>query len=166
MRWRFVCEDDCLSRGIAWWGNGWRGFAHVDLELSNGGLLGARSDLKGGKPRGVQMRPADYLKGHQIRISVLDFDFLSEKEKAIEEWLLSQVGRKYAMSDIEDFIFGRKTKNNGQWICSALGDECAIQFGLYVSTGVPPSQITPDTLHAILCSHRAHEFYRYEGAAI
>lgn len=166
MRWRFVCEDDLESRAIAWWGNGWRGFAHVDMILSSGVLLGARSDRKAGRPPGVQMRPSNYMKGNQIRISILEMDFPIQKEKDIEKWLMDQINRKYDMEAIFDFILGKKTTQNGMWICSALGDECAIKLGVYETTGIPPPQITPDTLHAVLSSHGARERYRYDGPPI
>ena len=165
MKWRFVCENDCISRTIAWWGNGWRGFGHVDASVA-GGYLGARSDRKGGKPPGVQLRPKDYLKGHLIRVSILDIFLPPLIEDELQDWLLKQIGRKYDISDIGDLLLGRRAKNNGQWICSALQDEGAQKFKLYHFPGIPAQQITPDTFHALLCSRGAKEISAYDGPAV
>jgi hypothetical protein len=163
LKWRFVCGDDCLSRAIAWWGNGWRGFSHVDIVCHRGWLLGARSDRAAGTLSGVQLRPPDYLKGTLLRISTLELDLGAEDEKAAQYWAVSQIGRRYDMNTIGALLLGRKTKIDGRWICSALSDEMCVKFAVYHETGVPPQQITPDTHHALLRAAGAHEIFSYEG---
>jgi hypothetical protein len=165
MKFRYACEKYFSSRLIAWWGNGWHGLSHVDIVVS-GGLLGARSDRKGGKPPGVQLRPMDYLKGSQIRISELEIEIPFYRECEAEHWLKNQIGRQYDMNNILDLILGRRIVTHGRWICSALGDEVATKFGIYHRPGIPPQQTTPDTHHALLCSHGAIETYAYNGPPI
>ena len=57
---QFVLGADLASRAIAFWGQGYGGFSHVDAVLSDGTLLGARNDVAGDQPAGVRIRPANY----------------------------------------------------------------------------------------------------------
>ncbi len=147
---QFVCTDSILSKLIAWYGNGWHGFSHVDAVLPDGSLLGARSTSVGGKPPGVQIRPANYEKW--IRVSRISFNPSQSQADTWVNWLVSQVGKQYDMSNILDFIIGDKTHQDGRWICSALQMAALLQVKLLSPAGVPAQQITPDTLHAICCA--------------
>lgn len=150
IRLQFVCGSDIASRLIAWYGNGYGGYSHVDAVLPDGSLLGARSDRVGGQPPGVRIRPANYDKW--VRRVVLGLSVSSTDAFTWEAWLRSQVGKPYDMPAIWGFLLGRKTEEKGQWICSALQAGALEAVGAMHRLLVPPSQVTPDALCNIVCA--------------
>lgn len=145
---QFVAAPGLASRAIAWWGNGWHGYSHVDAVLPSGELLGARSDRVGGKPAGVQIRPQGYERWLRREVLVLP----ASPSQAAEwiDFLVRQVGRPYNQAGIIDLALSRAATANGHWFCSQL--QCAALETVRVlpSLGVPPARITPDTL-AVAC---------------
>jgi hypothetical protein len=151
IRLQFVAGADLSSRFIAWYGNGYRGFSHVDAVLPGGFLLGARSDAIGGQPPGVRVRPPDYGPrwGEKwLRRSVIEFSSTATQAYQWERWLGNQCGKQYDDAAIFGFILGRRWHKLHCWICSALQCEALVREKFIRSPGVPAAQITPDTLHA------------------
>ena len=151
IRLRLRAGSDCPSRAIAWWGNGFHGFSHVDLLLPSGELLGARSDLITHKgvvyPAGVQIRPWDY--EPDIRSAIVIFKSTRAQAAIWEAWARSKIGADYDRRNIVDLITGRRPKlNTGRFICSAFGTD-SLQLPLLEllpPLPVPPQQVTPDSL--------------------
>lgn len=140
----FVCGADLSSRLIAWYGNGYGGFSHVDAVLPSGELLGARDDAIGDAPPGVQVRPDNYEKW--IRRTIVTILCTQEQAVAWERWLRSQIGKPYDSGAIWGFIFGTPSHEQGHWICSACQTGALKQAGLLHPFSVPDSQVTPDAL--------------------
>lgn len=146
IRLQFVAGTDLSSRLIAWWGNGWHGYSHVDAVLADGSLLGARSDVIGGVPAGVQIRPPGYEKW--VRTAVVTIQ--TPKGPEWEAFLRSQIGRQYDITNIVDLITGESPiENDGRWICSSLQTEALEQIQLLPELPVPPQQVTPDGLYLV-----------------
>lgn len=150
IRLQFVLGQNWSSRIIAYWGNGYGGYSHVDAILKSGELLGARDDVikpLGGGPivlPGVQVRPPYYERW--VRRCVVEIDATPQQEKHWERWLRSQVGRQYDSGSIWGFILGREMHHKGQWICSALQSEALELIGKFGQIPTPPAQITPNSL--------------------
>lgn len=141
----FVCGRDISSRLIAWWGNGYEGYSHVDAILPDGSRLGARDDEVDGIPPGVQIRPHDYgkwIRRKDVEIQVSDFTF--------RQWLRdakARVGSQYDSGAIVDFILGsNRFHNGGHWICSAYQTELLVARQLLKHPSIPFAQITPNSL--------------------
>lgn len=123
----------------------------MDAVLSDGTLLGARSDSKGGKPPGVQIRPDNYEKW--ARRAILELELASHQDEQWEKYLLSQVGLAYDKSDILGLILGRPMTSKGHWICSALQLAALEAADVIEDTFcIKPQQCPPNTLAAIGCA--------------
>jgi len=149
IRLQFVLGQDLSSRLIAWYGNGYGGYSHVDSILPDGSLAGARSDvitLSDGRklPAGFQIRPHDYEKW--ARRCVVELDSTVGEAADWEDWLRKQVNRQYDKQAILGFILGRRDHGAGQWICSAAAAEGLVIGGKMPSPPIPLSQITPNSL--------------------
>lgn len=144
VRLSFVLGADLSSRLIAWYGQGTGGWSHVDAELPDGSLLGARSDWIGKIQPGVRVRPPNYEKW--IRRAVVEIPGSQFKVAEWESWLRKQVGRQYDEGAIWSFIVGAKDHQPGRWICSACQFEGLERIGLLHRTTLEPSQVTPDAL--------------------
>lgn len=148
MRWQFVLGDDIFSRAIAWYGEGYGGYSHVDALLPDGSLLGARNDAVGGKPPGVQIRPPEYAKW--VRRAIVELPCSTTDASLWQSWLVSQIGRKYDKSAILGFLTGKEDHTNGYWICSALQTGALEEVRRIPKLVVPPQQVTPNTLLVVL----------------
>lgn len=145
---QFVAAAGWASRLIAWYGNGYHGYSHVDAVLPSGQLLGARSDKTGGQPAGVRIRPQGYERWLRREILVIQ-----ASGAQVHDWLhflKRQIGHPYNEAGIIDIAIGRKPAKNGHWFCSQLQTAALEAVGLLPNLGVPPAQITPDTL-AVAC---------------
>lgn len=142
---QFVLGSGLSSRLIAWYGNGYGGFSHVDGILKDGRLLGARSDKVGGQPAGVHIRPPGYeqwTKRTQVTLQVSDSEY--------DDWeanLRAKIGTPYDTTSILGFITGRQQSTDGHWICSqlqinALQHIKKVPFPL----PMPAHQITPNSV--------------------
>ena len=142
---QFVLGSGVSSRLIAWYGNGYGGFSHVDGILSDGRLLGARSDSVGGQPAGVHIRPPGYetwLKRTQVT-----FDATDQEYSDWEASLRAKIGTPYDTATILGFVTGNPDHDDGHWICSALQIN-ALQHIKRVPfpLPMPAHQITPNSL--------------------
>ena len=102
----------------------WRGgrFSHVDVIMPDGRLLGARSDVIGGMPEGVQIRPEKYADWAEV-LRVFK-DVTADQEAMFYTFLNRQLGKPYDKIGIVDFIFGmahdRNWRDETAWFCSEL----------------------------------------------
>jgi hypothetical protein len=154
IRSQFVLGASCSSRAIAWWGQGYGGFSHVDAVLSDGTLAGARSDiirpLGGGPaiPAGCQIRPANYEKWTRVMVMSRQVD--DGTAQMWDQFFRTRAGKiKYDKGDILGFIIGKDRATPGRWICSAWNADGAQTLDLLPSICLPLTQITPNTLSAI-----------------
>jgi len=145
IRLQFVLGSGLRSRAIAWWGNGYGGLSHCDGILSDGRLLGARSDAVGGQPAGTDIRPANYEKW--LKRIVVTFDASPLEYASWEASLRAKIGTPYDTAAIWGFITGRSENTAGQWICSALQINALQHIGrISFPLPMPAHQITPNTL--------------------
>lgn len=145
---QFVLGADWSSRFIAWYGQGYGGYSHVDAVLADGSLIGARSDRIGGVSPGVQHRPANYARWK--RRTLVTFPHTEGAYPGWVSWLDRQIGAGYDKGDILGFILGVSLMQEGHWICSALQDAALEQKQLLPPTPIPPQQITPNSLY-LMC---------------
>lgn len=150
IRLQFVLGRGLSSRLIAWYGNGYRGYSHVDAILHDGTLCGARSDAVGGRPAGVQIRPANYEKW--VRRCVVTLESTEDQSARWERYLRSQVGRHYDKGSILGFVFGEEMHQAGRWICSALQTRALELVGKIQPLPTPPAQVTPNSLLIATCA--------------
>jgi hypothetical protein len=149
LRWQFVLGDDLASRVIAWYGQGYGGYSHVDFLLPGGGCLGARSDRIAGLPPGVQLRPNGYEKWAARK--VLSLDCTEEQLEAAVRFEAEQIGDPYDKRDILGLLIGRPiSSGSGYWICSALQLAMVREIGLLPNLLVTPQQCPPNMLAACL----------------
>jgi hypothetical protein len=149
LRWQFVLGSDVSSQIIAWWGQGYGGYSHVDFLLPGGGSLGARSDEIDGIPPGVQLRPDGYEKWKARKVLALPCtDAESQAAVAFE---CNQIGDPYDKRDILGLLIGRPiSSGSGYWICSALQLAMLESIGMLPKLPVAPQQCPPNMLAVIL----------------
>lgn len=145
IRLQFVLGSGVSSRLIAWYGNGYGGYSHVDGILKDDRLLGARSDVVGGQPAGVHIRPPGYEKWAKRTIVTLD-----STDQEYDDWeasLRAKISTAYDKSSIVGFITGKQEHTAGHWICSALQVNAQQHIKrLPFPLPVPAHQITPNSL--------------------
>lgn len=148
IRLQFVLGAGLSSRLIAWYGQGYGGYSHVDAVLPNDTLLGARSDAVGGQAPGVRVRPPGYEKWR--RRTVVEVPCSEGRAFAWAEVLQRQVGCPYDQQAILGFLFGRREHTKGRWICSALQTHGLKRVHLLHRVPIPDSQVTPDNLFTLV----------------
>ena len=144
IRLRFVdAGHDPGSEAIKIFERGW--CSHVDVVYPDGSLLGARSDEVGGKPAGVQRRPADY--ENVIQAEVVTLATSDEQLSAFYSFLEAQVGKPYDKTAILAFALARDWQEPDSWFCSELAAAALVYCGWWPR---PPSEsvnhITPRDL--------------------
>lgn len=144
VRLSFVCGASLSSRLIAWYGNGYGGYSHVDAVLKDGCLLGARDDAVGGQLPGVRIRPQNYEKWS--RRAIVDIPCTEGQAVDWEAWLRAQIGKPYDSGAIWGFITGARDHQKGHWICSACQTGALRHVSLLHKIPVPDSQVTPNSL--------------------
>jgi uncharacterized protein YycO len=112
--------------------------------LDDGQLLGARNDLVGGRPRGVQIRPPGYT-DFIVRV-VMAVPVTVEQKATYLNFLHDQVGKPYDPSALWAFVFNRDWHDPGKWICSELVAEGAQQARIVSQLYFAVHQITPGAL--------------------
>jgi hypothetical protein len=118
---RAVRERTPGSAGIAWFSQGQ--VSHIgailppDHEFA-GCELGARIDHVGGKPGGVQIRPADY--AHFTRRLFIEIPCTTLQRQSFYAFLLSQEDKPYDWRAILAFATNRDWRELDSWICSEL----------------------------------------------
>lgn len=145
IRLQFVLGSDLSSRFVAWYGQGYGGYSHVDALLPDGGLLGARADVIRGIAPGVQVRPPNYEKWKKR--TLIEISSLPEQASAWERWLRMQIGKQYDQGAILGFITGHHRHDRGHWICSAAQAGALRQCGKLHRFDIPDCQVTPNALH-------------------
>jgi hypothetical protein len=139
---QFVGNDSLGSRLIEWYDHGQ--FSHVDTVLPDGSLLGARNDVLGSIPAGVQIRPAGYVVGDRMkRVAIPCSDI---REQNYYDFVESQIGKPYDQLAIAAFCAGRDWRDESAWFCSELVaaglEEALVVFPLTA----PVNKIAPDDL--------------------
>jgi hypothetical protein len=149
LRWQFVLGDDLASQVIAWYGQGYGGYSHVDFLMPGGGCLGARSDRIAGLPPGVQLRPDGYEKWKERR--VLSLPCTDAQLQTAVDFEVAQINDPYDKRDILGLLIGRPiSSGSGYWICSALQLAMVRKVGFMPNLSVTPQQCPPNMLAACL----------------
>jgi hypothetical protein len=116
IRVQFSARSDLGSLAIKTFERGvW---SHVDAIMPDGNLLGARSDVVGEKPAGVQIRPPNYVAFDKVQAYGLPCS--ATQEIAFYTFLRGQVGKPYDEKAIVAFGLGRDWHNPDEWFCSEL----------------------------------------------
>lgn len=140
---QFVLGSGISSSSIAWFSQGH--FSHVDAVLSDGSLLGARSDVCGGKPAGVQIRPPNYEKWQkQTRFTI---PCTPGQYGAWEAFLLKQEGLPYDKKAIYAFVTDRNWREPDAWICSELQSAA-----LEAANVVPLLYLAANKITPVMCA--------------
>jgi len=126
---QFCAFDSTVAKIIEWGTQGDVG--HVDIVLPDGSLLGAQHEAGlGGKPSGVQIRPANYgdscgmLNRQRVRMATTE-----RCAAAALAWALSMVGSPYDTRAIEGIACGEDWSSEGHFICSGLATGMLCQPG-------------------------------------
>lgn len=144
---QFVGSRSMVSRLIQWYDHG--KYSHVDAVLPDGSLLGARNDAIGDVPAGVQIRPADYVRGDLLlRVELPAPD---PTVKAFYDFMHLQVGKPYDQSAIAAFASGRNWTSTDSWFCSELCAAALEKSGYLHMLSAPVNKIAPDDL-LLICS--------------
>jgi hypothetical protein len=140
-------EGSGLGAGmIKWFGHG--KYSHVDCVLQDGRLLGARSDVIGGVPAGVQIRPTGYM-GKEA-VERVDVPCTDGEQYGFYAFARSQVGRAYNKLGIVAFAFAKDWTNDEQRFCSQLAVMCFQEAGMLRELTEPANKIDPDDLRLIV----------------
>ena len=123
--------------------------SHIGLMLDRGQYeLGARSDLVGGKPRGVQIRPANY--GKFASQTFIDLDVTPDQEWLVKSFMTDQLNKPYDWRAILGFATGRNWRDPNAWICSELVAAAVEYAGICGPLYLTASKITPVAAALIL----------------
>jgi hypothetical protein len=147
---QFIGAADLGSEMIEWFSAGV--VSHVDAVMPDGSLLGARSDEVGGKPAGVQIRPANYEPFARVVRVVLPCPEAMADE--FYRLIQAEIGKPYDSDAIAAFVFGRNWRDPQAWFCSELQGamlECCGYFATPLAT--PANKLTPAGL-LLACSAR------------
>ena len=125
-------------------------WSHVDAVLADGSLLGSRSDEVGGKPSGVQIRPAGYINFNGTKKLLIPC--ADEVETVFYSVWMSQIGKPYDRTAIMGFVFERDWRQTDAWFCSEGITWSAEQAKLFpYMLAMPSSKVTPSGLY-LACS--------------
>ena len=149
IRLQFSRQADPISDLIAWFSAG--NLSHVDAVLSNGYLLGARSDRVGGKPPGVQIRPPNYAK-FALKV-IMTIPCTGEQEQAFQNFLYAQLGKPYDKTAILGFIVGRNWREDDSWFCSEAIAAALEAAGIFHPLYLAANKITPSALALAVSAH-------------
>jgi uncharacterized protein YycO len=140
-------EGSGLGSGlIKYYGHG--DYSHVDAVLPDGTLLGARNDMLGNVPAGVQIRPADYVgKSKVLRLVLPATD---EQAGAFYEFMWEQIGKPYNKMGILAFVVNANWSSVGSWFCSQLVTAALQEARWLADLSEPANKIDPDDLRLIL----------------
>ena len=113
---QFSALNDIASEAIKLFERSW--CSHVDAILPDGTLLGARADVYGNVPAGVQIRPPGY--APFTRTLVVQLATTDAQEAAWMVFLDTQIGKPYDMLAIAAFAVARDWREPNSWFCSEL----------------------------------------------
>lgn len=142
---QFVLARGCSSRLILLAGAGTqaKGFSHVDIVLPDGMLFGARSDSVGGKPPGVQRRPAGYGDATWARREIFSLKATPAQEKRGYDFLYAQEGKPYDKLAIFAFFISRNWRDDDSWICDELYLKFIEAAGVCPPLYLPANRLNP-----------------------
>jgi len=131
---------------IEWFDHG--RYAHVDVVMEDGTLLGARNDSMESDgvqiPAGVRIRPRSYLDGvEKLQVYIPVPRPVSEK---FYSFCLAQVGKDYDTTAIAGFVAGRDWSEPDSWFCSELVAAGLMESGFIHKLAAPANKIAPDDL--------------------
>lgn len=115
IRLQFVQGRALSSRAISWFSSGH--FSHVDIVLSDGRLLGTRSDAADGV-KGVAIRRPDY--EVWAKRVVFSIPCTAAQDVAAMKFATMQIGKPYDHTAILGFMFNRAWMDSDAWYCSEL----------------------------------------------
>jgi hypothetical protein len=144
---QFVGADGLSSEAIEWFSHG--AFSHVDSVLDDETLLGARADVIGGIPAGVQIRPP----GYETFKRVLRVELVAPADivATYYEFVRSQLGKPYDKESILAFVTGRDWREPDSWFCSELVARALEVSGYFLfPLASPANKVTPSELVQIL----------------
>jgi hypothetical protein len=147
IRLQFVMGSGLPSEAIAWFSAG--ELSHVDAIMSDGSLLGARSDAIGGQLPGVRIRPAFYEKW--ARRVVMEIPATDSETTVFYDFIMKQVGKPYDKTAIFGFVADRNWREDDSWFCSELQSAGLEQAGVVPPLFLAANKITPAAL-ALLAS--------------
>ena len=150
---QFVMGAGFSSRAIAWFSAG--EFSHVDIVMPDQTLLGARSDKVGGKPAGVQVRPAGYEKWSRRTTITLPCSTTAARE--FYDFAHKQVGKPYDSVAILGFAAGRNWREPDSWFCAELAAAALEAAHLVAPLLLATSKITPVSLALVLSGQHGRE---------
>lgn len=143
---QFASNTSFGSRMIEWFDHG--KYSHVDTVLPDGTLLGARDDVIGTVPAGVQIRPAEYVHGSTLlRVTLPAPDAIVNAYYAFAR---SQLGKPYDRTAICAFVVGRNWQEDDSWFCSELCASGLEKSGYLHMLSAPVNKIAPDDLLLVL----------------
>jgi hypothetical protein len=120
---------------------------HAFAVLPSGEILDSQHDAGlGGKPSGVQIRPAGYLaKAKAKNILYVDFPCSKIQRDAFYAFLHAQVGKPYDTQGIIGYFFGKPWRDPGAWYCSEL-DGAAAEAAKFFPAPLrtPHDRLTPE----------------------
>lgn len=142
IRLRFIEGKDLASKAIAWFSQGH--MSHVDCLLPDGRLLGARSDVRGDIPPGVQIRPGDYVKN--VPVVLMGIPCAPSQEETFYDFLYGCIDAPYDHEAIWGFAFNRDWRDPSAWICSELQAAALEHSGISPRLYLAANKITPVAL--------------------
>ena len=113
---QFSALNDIASEAIKLFERSW--CSHVDAILPDGTLLGARADIYGNVPAGVQIRAPGY--APFTRTLAVQLATTDAQEAAWMVFLDTQIGKPYDMLAIAAFAVARDWRQPNSWFCSEL----------------------------------------------
>jgi hypothetical protein len=138
------------------------GFSHVDIvipptelkasdgvDMTKPALLGARSDVIGGKPAGVQIRPWDYGAKTWIRQVIMELPASTMQETLFYGFAREQLGKPYDKLAILAFFTGRNWRDEDAWFCDELLLATTENAHLSPDLYLPTNKFNPTTAACI-----------------
>jgi hypothetical protein len=150
IRLQFVLGTGISSQAIAWFSAGV--FSHVDAVLSDGTLLGARSDKADGIS-GVAVRKPFYERWK--RRVVMSLTVEPQKETLFNQFLDRQIGKPYDNTAIWGFVAGRNWREEDSWFCSELLTAALETATIFPTLYTPRDKVTPAALALLMSDHEA-----------
>jgi uncharacterized protein YycO len=145
VRLRFFGSTGLPSDTIEWFSAGY--FSHVAALWDDKSLLDSRSDVVGGVPPGVRIRP-QLAESARIMVTME----LGCNQSQLLRWrtfLTSQIGKPYDKPGIFGFAFNRDWREPDSWFCSELQAAALETAGISPHLYAPANKITPVALATI-----------------
>lgn len=152
----------------------WSPYTHVDIVRPDGSLLGARSDSVGGKPPGVQIRPANY--ETWAHVALVELPCSDAVEAAYLAFAEAQIGKPYDTTAIMHMALlnanptvpapERNWADDDSWFCSELDLAAKQASGFFPFPLVVRAQLLTPADDLLLCSAFVNVFTGMRSAVI